>query len=58
MSSKASESKYGYNEKVDVLDTSATDSEANHEAHGDGSTTLHRTMKNRHIAMIRFVPSL
>jgi amino acid permease len=44
------------NEKVDVF-SSTTDSEANNEVYesNKGAATLHRTMKNRHIAMIRYV---
>ena len=53
MSAKESELKHESNEKVNVLDTSITDSEANHELDDGGATSLHRTMKNRHIAMIR-----
>ena len=55
MLSKDSDFKRGSNEKVDILDTTVSDSEANHELHDAGATTLHRTMKNRHIAMIRCV---
>ena len=39
-------------EKVDVL---SSDSEANNEIYEAKGPTLHRTMKNRHIAMIRCV---
>ena len=58
MSAKEFELKHGSNEKVDILDTSITDSEANHELYDGGATSLHRTMKNRHISMIRCVLSL
>ncbi|GJE90155.1 amino acid permease [Phanerochaete sordida] len=50
--SKESDFKRGSNEKVDVLDTSISDAEAHHELPEPGAGTLHRTMKNRHIAMI------
>ncbi|EKM54879.1 uncharacterized protein PHACADRAFT_259046 [Phanerochaete carnosa HHB-10118-sp] len=52
MSTKESESKYGSHEKdVDVY-VAGSDTEASPESHGAGAHTLHRTMKNRHIAMI------
>lgn len=50
----ASKEKNLSNEKVhEVVDVS--DSEANYEQSGERGETLKRTMKNRHIAMIRFV---
>ena len=55
MSAKEYEVKHRSNEKVDIFDTSITDSEANHELHDGGATSLHRTMKSRHITMIRCV---
>ena len=45
--------KHVSNEKVDVF---SSDSEANNEIYeATKGPTLHRTMKNRHIAMIRYV---
>ena len=46
------EEKLGYTEKTSDhgVDSYVGDTEANH-----GEATLHRTMKNRHIAMIRHV---
>ena len=53
--SSSEENKLSYNEKSDNgVDAFVVDAEAaNAQAHGDA--TLHRTMKNRHVAMIRFV---
>ena len=55
MSSSSEEKVPAYHEKVDAKGVSSdVDSEANQPVTVFGDNTLHRTMKNRHIAMIRY----
>lgn len=49
--------KHGSSEKIAVDAVDSTDSEVDKELASEAGHTLRRTMKNRHISMIRCVPS-